>query len=462
MSKTPKHNPLLYPAIEARRFALKATFNAVSADLGVQSAMVKMAEIYGLAPRPYARLAQDTISASLEMAERFARDYTKPEFDLKDTKIDGKSVAVTEEVVSDKDFGALLHFKRDTDRNDPKLLIVAPMSGHFATLLRETVREMLPNHDVYITDWKDARGVPVSAGEFGLDEYIDYVKAFIKTIGPDTHVMAVCQPTVATLAAVSELASEKSDVQPASMTLMAGPLDTRAAETEVTKLAKSKSIDWFQENMIGQVPANYRGAGRYVYPGFVQLFSFMSMNPDAHTKKHIQLFADLLEGDIEKADKTKKFYDEYLAVADLPAKFYLDTVQKVFIDQQLAKGTLEHHGKRIDPAAIKNTPLLTVEGSEDDISAPGQTTAAHKMLSGLKASQKFHYLQEGVGHYGTFSGRNWREGIAPRITGFIREIGKQKGLDYAPAANAIVPEQWQPPAPQSKAKGAKPLSKSAA
>ncbi len=449
--RKPKHNKLLYPAIEARRLTLKATFNTMAAGLEFQKAMVNMAEMYGFAPKPYAQLARDVINASQEMSGRFAKDYTKPEFDLNETEIGGKKVAVTEEIVNDKAFGALLHFKRDTDRNDPKLLIVAPMSGHFATLLRETVREMLPNHDVYITDWKDARGVPLTAGEFGLDEYIDYVKDFIKTIGPDTHVMAVCQPTIATMAAVAELAAEKSPVQPASMTLMAGPLDTRAAATKVTELAASKPIEWFQENMIGEVPSNYAGAGRLVYPGFVQLFSFMSMNPDSHNQKHIELYSNLLKGDVEKADKTKKFYDEYLAVADLPAKFYLDTVQKVFIDQQLAKGTLEHDGKRVDPSKIKNTALLTVEGGEDDISAPSQTTVAHKLASNLKADQKFHYLQAGVGHYGTFSGRGWREGIAPRITGFIREIGKQRGLDYDAASKSVVPENFrEPPAAAAK------------
>ncbi|MDF3023577.1 MAG: polyhydroxyalkanoate depolymerase [Alphaproteobacteria bacterium] len=442
VAQKPRHNPLLYPAIEARRVGLKATFNTMAIGLEFQSAMVRMAEAFGAAPKAYTDLAKDVIKASKEMSERFARDYVKPEFDLPETKIDGKPVRVTEEIVNDKAFGSLLHFKRDTDRNDPKLLIVAPMSGHFATLLRDTVKEMLPNHDVYITDWKDAKGIPLSAGEFGLDEYIDYVKEFIKTVGKDAHVMAVCQPTVATMAAIASLAEEKSEFQPASMTLMAGPLDIREAETQVTKLAQSKPIEWFQDNLIGEVSANHAGAGRMVYPGFVQLFSFMSMNPDSHNKKHIDLFNDLIQGNDEKATKTKKFYDEYLAVADLPAKFYLETVEKVFIDPQLAKGTLEHHGKKVNPAAIKKTALFTVEGAEDDISAPGQTTVAHKLAAGLKPEQKFHHLQEGVGHYGTFSGRGWREGIAPRITGFIRDIAKKNGIEYAPASNAVKPEKW--------------------
>jgi poly(3-hydroxybutyrate) depolymerase len=439
-----KHNPLLYPAHEAQRFGLKSYFNALSAGLAFQETMVNLAQMYGLAPKPYAELTKDILSASHEMSERLAKDYTKPEFNLNETQAGGKTVKVTEEIIEDKAFGSLLHFKRDTNRDDPKLLIVAPMSGHYATLLRDTVAEMLPNHDVYITDWKDARDVPLSKGDFGLDDYIDYVKDFLKKIGPGAHVMAVCQPTIATLAAVSELAAEKSPCQPLSMTLMGGPLDTRAAATEVTKLAESKPIEWFEENLIGQVPAHYKGAGRLVYPGFVQLFSFMAMNPEKHMQSHMDMFKHLTEGNWDKADKIKAFYDEYLAVCDLPGKFYLETVQKVFIDQQLAKGTLEHDGKLVKPAAIKHTALLTVEGEKDDISAPGQTTSAHKMCAGLKPDQKFHYLQPGVGHYGIFNGKGWRDEIAPRITGFIRDMGERNGITYDPASKSTLPDTFAP------------------
>jgi poly(3-hydroxybutyrate) depolymerase len=439
-----KHNPLLYPAHEAQRFGLKTYFNALSAGLAFQKTMLAMQEMYGLAPKPYADLAKDILSASHEMSERFAKDYTKPEFNLKETQIGGKAVAVTEEIVEDRAFGSLLHFKRDTNRNDPKLLIVAPMSGHYATLLRETVAEMLPNHDVYITDWKDARDVPLSKGDFGLDDYIDYVKGFIEKIGPGAHVMAVCQPTVATLAAVSLLAEEKSPCQPVSMTLMGGPLDTRAAETEVTKLAESKPIEWFEENLIGQVPGHYQGAGRLVYPGFVQLFSFMAMHPEKHMQSHVDMFNYLFQGEQDKAGKIKAFYDEYLAVCDLPAKFYLETVQKVFIEQQLANGTLEHHGRLINPGAIKQTALLTVEGEKDDISAPGQTTAAHKMCAKLKTGKKFHYLQPGAGHYGIFAGKGWRDDIAPRITGFIREMAARHNISYDPASKSVMPRNFAP------------------
>lgn len=436
-----KHNPLLYPAIEARRTGLKAYFNAAATGLEMQKAMVNAAAAYGLASKPYAKLATDMIDASLEMSERFARDYKKPEFNL----------GVEEEIVEDKAFGRLLHFKRDTTRNDPKVLLVAPMSGHYATLLRDTVKELLPNHDVYITDWKDARDVPTSKGDFGLDDYISYLKDFIKTVGPETHVIAVCQPTVATMAAVSRLAQEKDDCQPLSMTLMAGPLDVRRAETEVTKLANSKPIEWFEENMIGQVPYNYEGAGRFVYPGFVQLFSFMSMNPEKHTDAHIEMFKALVDGDEKTAKKRKDFYDEYLAVCDLPAKFYIETVQKVFIDPQLAQGTLTHNGQPVDPAAITKTALLTIEGGKDDISAPGQTTVAHDLCKGLKADQKYHYLQPEAGHYGVFAGSGWRNDIEPRITGFIREVGAKNGITYDPAAESKIPENYTPPQPPKKA-----------
>ncbi|TAL34540.1 MAG: polyhydroxyalkanoate depolymerase [Alphaproteobacteria bacterium] len=447
---------MLYPAHEAQRFGLKTYFNALSAGLAFQEAMLAMQEMYGLAPKPYADLAKDILSASHEMSERFAKDYTKPEFNLKETQVDGKAVTVTEEIIEDRAFGSLLHFKRDTNRNDPKLLIVAPMSGHYATLLRDTVAEMLPNHDVYITDWKDARDVPLSKGEFGLDDYIGYVKGFIEKIGPGAHVMAVCQPTVATLAAVSLLAEEKSPCQPVSMTLMGGPLDTRAAKTEVTKLAESKPIEWFEENLIGQVPVHYKGAGRFVYPGFVQLFSFMAMHPEKHMQSHVDMFNHLMKGNHDKADKIKAFYDEYLAVCDLPGKFYLETVQKVFIDQQLAKGTLEYDGKLINPAAVKHTALLTIEGEKDDISAPGQTTAAHKMCAGLKLSQKFHYQQPGAGHYGIFAGSGWRDDIAPRITAFIREMAARHNLSYDLPSKSVMPETFAPLQDNTPRKAGKP------
>jgi len=456
-----KHNPLLYPAHEAQRFGARSYFNAMSLSLSLQSSMLNAASLYGFPPKPFADLAKDVLAASHEMSERFAHEYTKPAFNLKTTPIAGKDVTVTEEIVSDKAFGNLLHFKRDTDRDDPKLLIVAPMSGHYATLLRDTVAQMLPNHDVYITDWKDAREVPLSQGDFGFDDYVSYVKDFLKTIGPDAHVMAVCQPTVPVLAAVSRLAQEDSKYQPLSMTLMGGPIDTRVSGTDVTELAKSKPIEWFEENLIGQVPANYGGAGRLVYPGFVQLFSFMSMHPDKHTEAHIDMFYFMVKGAREKANKRKAFYDEYLAVCDLPAKFYLETVQKVFIDQSLAKGELTHNGEKVDPGAIKKTALFMVEGENDDISALGQTTAAATLTPGLKDSQKFHYIESGAGHYGIFNGHGWREDIAPRVTGFIRDAGKKAGVTYDAPSASTMPEKFEAdaPTPPPARKDPNPVSK---
>ncbi|MCE7872060.1 polyhydroxyalkanoate depolymerase [bacterium CPR1] len=417
---------MLYSSHQALRAGQKLTANMVSAGLTMQMLM-------------WGALAPRQLSATRDLCDRVARDYPKPAWKIPQTSIAGKIVGVSEEVVQDKAFGQLLHFKRDTDRQDPRLLIVAPMSGHHATLLRETVEQLLPNHDVYITDWKDAREVPLSQGDFGLDDYIDYVKDFLKTVGPGAHVLAVCQPTVPTLAAVSELEAEGAAHQPRSMTLMAGPLDTRAAATEVTRLAERRPISWFESNVIGKVPDGYPGAGRLVYPGFVQLTSFMAMKPGKHVKSHLDMLNALVAQDQDRADKIKGFYDEYLAVCDLPARFYLETVQQVFQEHSLAEGRLEHRGKRVDPSCIKRTALLTVEGDKDDISAPGQTLAAHQMCSGLAPEHRYHYLQPGAGHYGIFAGRSWREEIAPRVTGFIRAIDTQ---GYAPATESKLPERY--------------------
>jgi poly(3-hydroxybutyrate) depolymerase len=431
-----KHNKQLYPLHEAQRQGLKSYFNALAANLKWQVQMLEASAFFGIVPQPYTQKTRQLLDAAMEMSERFSRDYTKPAFNI---------AGATEEVILDKDFGSLLHFKQEGSRNVPKVLIVAPMSGHYSTLLRETVAQLLPSHDVYITDWKDAKMVPLAKGDFGLDDYISYVKEFIETVGHDTHVVAVCQPTVATLAAIALLAEEKSEYQPLSMTLMSGPIDTRAAETEVTKLAQGKSIEWFEENMIAQVPDKYPGAGRLVYPGFLQLFSFMAMNPDKHMQSHINLFEHLSSGDHVKADKIKDFYDEYLAVCDLPAKFYLETVQKVFINQDLAKGMLTYRGKKIDLSSIHRTALLTVEGGKDDIAAPGQTFAAHALCSGLKDDQKSHYLQKDAGHFGIFSGHYWRNDICPQVTRFIRKIAARHGFEYEPVTDQASSKPNNPP-----------------
>ncbi|MGE0494747.1 MAG: polyhydroxyalkanoate depolymerase [Vulcanimicrobiota bacterium] len=413
-------NPWLYQAHEAGRLGQKMWFSSLAAGLSMQSAVASFWGFPGTA----------MLDASRQLCDRVAKDYDKPSFGLEQTTIGGETVAVREEVVTDKAFGRLLHFQRDTQRNDPKLLLVAPLSGHYATLLRSTVEELLPNHDVYITDWKNARDVPLAEGDFGVDDYISYVKEFIGDLGPGANVLAVCQPTVPTLAAVARLAQENSPHQPASLTLMGGPVDSRAAASEVTEFAQSKPIEFFEQNLIGVVPGGYAGAGRKVYPGFMQLAAFMSMNPSRHLSSHAELWKDLATGNEARAQKTEEFYDEYLAVLDLPARFYLETVQEVFQDQDLAKGQMTHFGAPVDPAAIRKTALLTVEGERDDISPPGQTTAAHQLCSGLAPDQHQHYLQEGAGHYGIFSGSKWRREVAPHITSFIRQTAEKNGQQF--------------------------------
>ncbi len=443
-----KYNKILYPLHEVQQTTLRAQFNAVAMSLSCQSLWLEMMAPYGLPPQPLLGQTRRTIAATLEMSDRLSKDYPKPEFGITATRIGQDTVAVTQEVAADKTFGSLLHFRRNTERNDPKILIVAPMSGHYATLLRDMVTKLLPDHDVYITDWKNARDIPADKGDFGLDDYITYVKDFIGQLGPDTHLVAISQSTVPTLAAVALLAKEKLGCQPLSMTFMGGPLDTRAAPTVVTRLAEKKSIDWFAENMIGEVPDKYAGAGRLVYPGFLQLFSFMAMHPEEHTAAHLELFNHLSLGNKRAADKIKAFYDEYLAVCDLPEKFYLETLQKVFIDQELARGLLTHAGVKVDPSAITRTALLTIEGGKDDIVAPGQTTAAHALCSGLAQKKKFHHLQKDAGHFGLFSGHSWNDDIALRLMSFVRKAGADNGIAYDPAADPsrlVAPAQWQDP-----------------
>ena len=365
-----------------------------------------------------------SITAGVELFERSTRRYGKPEFDLPTTLIDGKPVAVEEHVVWRKPFCSLLHFKRDLPKNrkpDPKLLIVAPMSGHYATLLRGTVEAMLPDHEVFITDWTDARMVPMSEGTFDLDGYVDYVIEMLHHLGESTHVMAVCQPSVPVLAAVSIMEEDGDPNAPATMTLMGGPIDTRIKPTVVNNLAEDKGTDWFRRNVIMRVPFPHPGFMRSVYPGFLQLTGFMSMNLDRHVTAHHDLFRHLIEGDGDSADKHRDFYDEYLAVMDLTAEFYLQTVETVFVRHSLPKGEMTYRGRLVRPELIRNTALLTVEGENDDISGVGQTAAAHRLCSGLPKAKKTHYLQPKVGHYGVFNGSRFRAEIAPRIARFARK-----------------------------------------
>lgn len=368
-----------------------------------------------------------SVAASAELFERMTRRYAKPSFDLPATTVDGKTVAVTEEVVWSRPFCNLLHFARDLPagrKPDPRLLIVAPMSGHYATLLRGTVEAMMQHADVYITDWMDARTVPASDGSFDLDDYIDYVVEMLHELGEGAHVMAVCQPSVPVLAAVSVMEARGDRFAPASMILMGGPIDTTRSPTAVNDLAQQKGIDWFRENAIMRVPWPHQGFMREVYPGFLQLSGFMSMNLDRHIIAHKDFFLHLVKDDGDSAEKHRDFYDEYLAVMDLTAEFYLQTVETVFIDHHLPRGTMTHRGEQVDPGAIRNVAMLTVEGENDDITGGGQTEAAHDLCVNLPDSMKQHYTQPAVGHYGVFNGSRFRNNIVPRIVDFMAAHGR--------------------------------------
>lgn len=361
------------------------------------------------------------VAAGAELIERTTRRFSKPGFGLSTTQINGRAVEIVEEVTKAKPFCRLLHFQRLTPHQDPRILLVAPMSGHHSTLLRGTVEALLPDHDVFITDWIDARQVALSKGKFDLDDYIAYVIDFIRLLGPNVHVIAVCQPAVPVLLAASIMAQRNDPAQPRSMTLMGGPIDTRAAKTKVTELAEKKPLRWFKNSVIVTVPLYYPGALREVYPGFVQLNGFMSMNLDRHVGEYMKLFRHLVRGDGDSAESHRKFYDEYLSVMDVTAEFYLQTVESVFQKHLLPRGEYVWRDLKVDPGAITATALLTVEGELDDISAPGQTVAAHDICTGLAPDMKQHLLQKNVGHYGIFNGRKYRELILPVIRSFIRK-----------------------------------------
>jgi polyhydroxyalkanoate depolymerase, intracellular len=363
------------------------------------------------------------IAATYQLIHRLGKEYEKPKWNLDHTEVGGRTVAVKTHAVFHKPFCTLIHFERDVPAErtpDPRVLLVAPLSGHHATLLRDTVRALLPTHDVYVTDWIDARMVPQSEGPFHLNDYVFYVRDFLRWLGPDTHVISVCQPTVPVLAAVSLMAEEDDPCQPRSMVMMGGPIDTRESPTQVNKLATTKPYSWFEDTVIHRVPARYPGAGRRVYPGFLQHAGFVAMNPDRHLKSHYDFYLDLLRGDEEDAEAHRQFYDEYNAVLDLPAEFYLDTIRMVFQEHRLPRKTWEIDGRIVNPSAITKTALLTIEGELDDISGLGQTRAALKLCDNVPAERKQHYTAEKCGHYGIFSGRRWRQIICPLITDFIR------------------------------------------
>ena len=373
---------------------------------------------------PYNPLAETwfgkSVAAGAEIVSRLTQNYGKPAFGLKTTMVDGVEVAVNEEILLRKPFCQLLHFHRDTAKHAPKVLLVAPMSGHYATLLRGTVEALLPDHDVHVTDWGDAREVALSEGNFDLDDYIDYIMEFCRYLGPNVHVIAVCQPSVPVMAAAALMAQAKDPRQPKSLTLMGGPIDTRVSPTVPNDLAMRNSMMWFRQNVISTVPFGHPGAMRRVYPGFLQLTSFISMNFDRHVNSHMHQFEHLVRGDDEHADGHRRFYDEYLAVMDLTAEFYLQTIQIVFKEHQLPRGVWVSRGRKIDPSAIE-TALMTVEGELDDISGLGQTKAAHALTPNIPGARRTHWEQPRVGHYGIFNGGKWREQIMPRVRSFIRE-----------------------------------------
>jgi len=360
-----------------------------------------------------------SIAAAFDVFSTAGMTHSRPSFAIPFVTIDNRAVPVTEEATHTTPFGTLLRFKKDMDRPQPKVLLVAPLSGHFATLLRGTVETLLVEHDVYITDWHNARDVSLTHGPFGFDEYVEHIIKFLEVLGPDSHVVAVCQPCVQVLAAVAIMAETKNPAQPPSMTLMAGPIDASVNPTKVNELATGRSIQWFERMLISRVPYGFSGARRRVYPGFLQLTAFMSMNLDRHIRAQLDRFHAIVKGDHQKAEATKVFYDEYFAVLDLPAEFYLETVKKVFQDYELARGTLEWRGRKVNPAKIKRTALLTIEGEKDDICSVGQTVAAQDLCTGLRPYKKRHHLQAGVGHYGVFNGKRWRNEIYPLVRNHI-------------------------------------------
>jgi poly(3-hydroxybutyrate) depolymerase len=375
--------------------------------------------------------ASTRVAAGLDLMHRLAKEYEKPIFNINDVMVQNTQVAVHEHVALVKPFCRLLRFKRFSDdvdilnciKNQPAVLVVAPLSGHHSTLLRETVRTLLIDHKVYITDWTDARMVPTEEGHFHLDDYVAYIQEFIRHIGPDVNVISVCQPTVPVLAAISLMAS-RGETTPHTMTMMGGPIDARKSPTAVNNLAMTKSLEWFENNVIYRVPGNYPGIGRRVYPGFLQHSGFIAMNPDRHLRSHYDYFMDLMRGEDESAEFHRAFYDEYNAVLDMPAEFYLDTIHTVFQNHSLVHGTWQVAGELVKPQDIQTTALLTIEGELDDISGAGQTRAAHKLCSGIASNRKFHFDAKGAGHYGIFSGRRWRENVYPEISHFIAQHQK--------------------------------------
>lgn len=359
------------------------------------------------------------MTASWEMLTRCEVTHSRPDYDIAPVRVGNRDIDVTEEIALDLPFGRLLRFAKDVDTPQPKILVAAPLSGHFSTLLRGTIQTLLRDHDVYVTDWVNARDVPLSAGPFGVEDYVAYLIRFLETIGPGAHILAVCQPCVQALAAVAVMSEDHNPATPRSMTLMAGPVDVRESPTAVNELATGKPLDWFKHSVIGRVPDRYKGGGRKVYPGFMQLLAFMAMNLDRHRAQHRKLYDHLARGEVAEAERIKAFYNEYFAVLDLTEEFYIETIDRVFQRAELAHGVFTYRGRMVDPGAIRRTALLTIEGGRDDICSLGQTSAAHDLCTSLRPHLKRHHLQANVGHYGVFSGKRWENEIYPVVRNMI-------------------------------------------
>ncbi|MGY1591340.1 polyhydroxyalkanoate depolymerase [Geodermatophilus sp. SYSU D00708] len=372
------------------------------------------------------RTAVRHLRAACDIVARARPTHHRPEYGIDVVPVGDRLADVREEPLTATPFATLLHFAKPSVTDQPKVLVVGPMSGHFTTLIRPTIRTLLSDHDVYVLDWHNARDIPVEHGPFGLDEYIEHVMTALRHLGPDAHVVAVCQPAVPVLAAVSLLAAADDDAQPRSVTLMAGPVDTRVNPNRVNEAAAKRPLSAYERRLIDTVPARYPGAGRRVYPGVVQLTAFMSMNPRRHWGAHLQMYRDLVAGNAERAAATRAFYDEYGAVMDVPAEFYLETVGRIFMDHDFALGRFTWRGQPVDPGAIRRTALLTVEGARDDICSPGQTEAAHALCTGIPDEHKRHHLQPGVGHYGVFSGSRWEAEVYPVLRSFVAEHAAER------------------------------------
>ncbi len=428
---------MLYQLYETQR-ALMAPFSEFA------SATAKLYN-HPLSPFTHTPMAE-RVSAGFDLAHRLAKEYEKPEFGIRTVPVNGIDVAIQEQVPITKPFCRLLRFKRFSDnpavldvmKNQPTVLVVAPLSGHHSTLLRDTVRLLLRDHKVLITDWTDARTVPLDAGPFHLADYVEYVQDFIRYLGPEINVISVCQPTVPVFAAVSLLATQ-GEFTPRTLTMMGGPIDARSSPTSVNNLATTKPYEWFENNVIYRVPSNFAGVGRRVYPGFLQHTGFVAMNPDRHMTSHYDYFLDLIRGDDSSTEQHRQFYDEYNAVLDMPAEYYLDTIKTVFQDFSLVNGTWEVKGTLVRPQDITTSALLTVEGELDDISGAGQTRAAHAMCTGIPKAHQFHYDVEGAGHYGIFSGRRWREMVYPVLRDFILRYNPQTTTSPEPSPEADAP-----------------------